>query len=510
MDTSLSSESSETHVSEESPVPVTDLKALEKLRVDTNERPEPARNVFLPGDATDGLEYDPTAYDFLHRFTVSWPLLSIDPIVDGLGADRVEFPHQLVLLGGAQVDPDTAETGELTIFYLTDIYPTRFEEDQDMDPSVIQRTVDIPATINRVRSGTSFYNNCYPAGTASVAGLWTEDGVVSFINCAPLLKNLGVEPFGSTSYWHETTGFSTEVTPINLSTTTSLSTSKRSRRLNQRRNGPAAPLHKENPLCLAAFDNNGVEGYALACSPIHSLWLAGDVEGRIKAYQMRPDGSVAVDSSLKRFHKGSVEDLVFSRVGNACTGGCFLSCSSDGTIRIVDPRVADGAPLLINASKTDINVCDWSYADENLLVSGDEDGMICLWDVRQTSQTVQRLMYHKCPISSVRFSPNEPTVIAACSDDGTLSIWDIDVEQSDAPLQMDDFVPEAMRKVADLPPSLVFLHMGLEEPRELAFHPQITGSLIVTDLKGFQLFKPINLGHEYDDIEKDSDVELEE
>jgi hypothetical protein len=48
------------------------------------------------------LDYDPTAYDCLHRFALEWPCLSFDLLRDGLGAPRAAFPHTVFMVAGTQ------------------------------------------------------------------------------------------------------------------------------------------------------------------------------------------------------------------------------------------------------------------------------------------------------------------------------------------------------------------------------------------------------------------------
>jgi ribosome assembly protein RRB1 len=59
----------------------------------------------VDGDAADlELEYDPTAYDCLHRFQAEWPCLSLDLPRDALGGPRSAFPHELFVVAGTQAD----------------------------------------------------------------------------------------------------------------------------------------------------------------------------------------------------------------------------------------------------------------------------------------------------------------------------------------------------------------------------------------------------------------------
>ena len=48
------------------------------------------------------LDYDPTAYDCLHRFNLEWPCLSFDMVRDDLGGPRAAFPHTVFMVAGTQ------------------------------------------------------------------------------------------------------------------------------------------------------------------------------------------------------------------------------------------------------------------------------------------------------------------------------------------------------------------------------------------------------------------------
>lgn len=497
------------------------IEDLAKYKADFDvDAPELQREIYLPNAAkkqTDNqpkqLEYNPSTYDYLHRFTVVWPVLSLDPIADNFGINRSEFPHQLLLLGGCQVDKNFTEMGELVLYYFTDVSSTRFEEDNSFDPTFIQRKIDVPATVNRVRSGTTFYNNCYPAGSAAIAGLWTDDGVISFINCAPMLKSVGVGTFSSGEYWHASTGANItgagamQIPPIHTETNMPIGADKKYHKPKRAKGRNTLEAHLANPLCIYAADNNGVEGYALACNPIRSLWLAGDCQGYLRAFHMRPDGSVAVDTNRKRPHNDAIEDIVFAKTGALLENSCFATCGCDGMLIVHDPRTA-ASTYTFNVSSSDVNVCDWNFFNENLIVTGDDAGQLCLWDLRNTASPAGVFPYHSQSITSVKFSPNDPSLFAATSDDGVLSIWDHEIENEDVEIVgADTFTTETVSQINQLPKELLFLHMNLQEPKELAFHPQVSGAMFVTDANGIQLFKPINVGIEYDEIEKDSDVE---
>ena len=129
------------------------------------------------------------------------------------------------------------------------------------------------------------------------------------------------------------------------------------------------------------------------------------------------------------------------------------------------------------ASSTDVNVISWNKLTPSLLVSGDDEGVLRVWDMRSVSQQasatgskpiinqtsgaifvaqptpVAQLVYHKHPITSVEWHPNESSIFAATVDDNQTTIWDLSIEP-DAEQQRQELNEEI-----DLPPQVLFAHM---------------------------------------------------
>ena len=86
--------------------------------------------------------------------------------------------------------------------------------------------------------------------------------------------------------------------------------------------------------------------------------------------------------------------------------------------------------MLIKAHDKDVNVCDWSRSTTNLIVTGSDDCTVKVWDLRKQkmknkSEELICFKWHTEPITSIKFQPNEESMIAVASEDNSISIWDM-------------------------------------------------------------------------------------
>lgn len=105
-----------------------------------------------------------------------------------------------------------------------------------------------------------------------------------------------------------------------------------------------------------------------------------------------------------------------------------------------------------------------------------------MWDLRTfgaaASEPVAHFRYHRHAITSIEWHPTDESVLGVASEDDSVSLWDISVED------------EAAEEGLDVPPQLLFVHQGQKSIKELHFHPQLPGVVMTTALDGFNVFKP--------------------
>lgn len=138
----------------------------------------------------------------------------------------------------------------------------------------------------------------------------------------------------------------------------------------------------------------------------------------------------------------------------------------------------------------DINVISWNCKESHFLVSGGDDGLVCVWDLRQFSASNTRALaifkQHTAPVTTVEWHPQEGTVFASGGADDQIAQWDLSIE-TDQSEEIED------SELKELPPQLLFIHQGQTDIKELHWHPQCPGTVISTAHSGFNVFRTISV-----------------
>ena len=429
----------------------------------------PGRSTLEPGQT---LTPDPSTYEMLHVMSTTWPCLSFDVVRDNLGSQRKNYPRTLYAVAGTQAETARSKENELLVFKLSSLSKmdrgnqTDSESDSEDDddegtsePVLESRSIPLPSTTNRIRSFQPSPSNTDPSQipqTLTAASL--ENGQILIHDVTPYLHALS------------TPGFT-----INPSASKPLSTLR---------------MHK-------------TEGYALdwASTSLHPMGrlLSGDNSGQIFDTKRTEGGGWATDSRPLVGHTAPVEELQWSPNEK----NVFASASSDGTVKVWDIRSKSRkAAVDIKISNTDINVMSWSQQTSHLLATGADDGEWAVWDLRQWKPQegnaptkkpapVAMFKFHKAPITSIEWHPTDDSVVGVACADNTATLWDLAVELDD-----EEYGKEAGLGLGEgkekVPPQLLFIH-HVEDCKELHWHPQMPGTVMVTGGSGFGVFKTISV-----------------
>jgi len=423
--------------------------------------PKPESSVFIPGraniDEDEELVVDESAYVMLHQATTGDPCLSFEILQDDQGR-REKPPYSSYLVGGTQ-----SEAGHFNYILLMKMYnmhktqkkekPKDKESDDEEDdesseeeemsdeesehksPQLRQTYIKHNGCVNRIKTTT--------VNDHVLAASWSELGSVSIHDVTQHLKALdGPDDLKEFETKHS------------------------------------------NTVPVFTFSGHQIEGYALCWSKLDKgRMLSGDCNKNIFLWQPT-DSSWVVAEKPFIGHTASVEDIKWSPKEN----NVFMSCSVDKSLRVWDARANPNSACKLIAKEAhmrDINVIDWSE-HEPLIISGGDDGLIKIWDLRKFTSGVEVAVFehHKGPITSVEWNPIDSSVFVASASDDQISIWDVAVERDEG---------TELAEEPDVPPQLLFMHLGQKDIKEVHWHPQIPGLIMSTAQSGFNVFKTISV-----------------
>ncbi|CAD7935700.1 unnamed protein product [Amoebophrya sp. A120] len=426
--------------------------------------------VFRPGQdelaEDEELQYDPNAYQMLHKLNTEWPCLSFDIVQDTLGGARREFPHTCTVVAGSQAQNEKDNC--IYVMKWSNLCEQQDESDSDDDsgsesedeaksePKFACRKVQhVGGTVNRIKA--------MPGAAQGIVATWAENGRVNMWNLAEEFVAVGQEQSSSST----------------------------------------SEMVVKKPIFQSSPSDHKTEGYAMAWNwHKPGEFVSADNDGVLRFWKPREGGWSIDPSSFIGHKKGTaIEDLQFKRKGNGCET-VFASCGGDGTVQIYDVRQGKKKSVISlqhseDGSGYDVNVLDWNPLQGDIIASGADDGSIKVFDIRHATPNAaaaengdQALMaefdYHRNAITAIHWHPLDEASLCVASCDQTLSLWDMAVELDEEALKE---MHENVEGAEDFPPQLLFLHQGQQDVREAMWHPQIPGMVISTAVDGFNCFK---------------------
>lgn len=104
-----------------------------------------------------------------------------------------------------------------------------------------------------------------------------------------------------------------------------------------------------------------------------------------------------------------------------------LSVNSSGQLKIFDLRQTDDDParsLSVTGEQVPLHCVAKHPTQNHIVATGGQDGMLCIWDLRQDKFPVTLLEAHSSPMWEVKFHPISPDHLFTCSEDGSVWHWD--------------------------------------------------------------------------------------
>ncbi|CAH00101.1 Msi1p [Kluyveromyces lactis] len=113
----------------------------------------------------------------------------------------------------------------------------------------------------------------------------------------------------------------------------------------------------------------------------------------------------------------------------------LASCGESNVIGLIDIRQDTKMDTLHRTTHTDgINAIEFNYKNDMILCTGDSQGQLKIWDIRDFKEPIKEWEHgDQDPISAIQWNPQIPQILAtADQQSGLVKIWDASGEQEDS------------------------------------------------------------------------------
>ncbi|KAF8892233.1 WD40-repeat-containing domain protein [Infundibulicybe gibba] len=180
----------------------------------------------------------------------------------------------------------------------------------------------------------------------------------------------------------------------------------------------------------AILQTPGFAHYALAWSPFHTTRIAlasaanfglvGNGRLHLISLLQNPAGAPALKLDKQYDTQDGLYDVAWSEIHE----NQLVTASGDGSIKLWDVMLNDLPIRAWSEHTREVFSIDWSNIKKDTFASASWDGCTKLWTPDRPRSVVTLQAHHSCVYQAL-FSPHQPDIIATCSTDGTLKIFDI-------------------------------------------------------------------------------------
>jgi peroxin-7 len=181
------------------------------------------------------------------------------------------------------------------------------------------------------------------------------------------------------------------------------------------------------PLVL---QTSGFAHYALAWSPFHTNRLAlasaanfglvGNGRLHLVAVAPGPSGLPGLNLDKQFDTQDGLYDVAWSEIHE----NQLVTASGDGSIRLWDVTLNELPVRSWQEHSREVFSVDWSNIKKDTFISSSWDGGVKIWTPDRPRSLMTLQAHHACAYQAL-FSPHQPDVVATCSTDGSLKIFDL-------------------------------------------------------------------------------------
>lgn len=105
----------------------------------------------------------------------------------------------------------------------------------------------------------------------------------------------------------------------------------------------------------------------------------------------------------------------------------ILTVNSIGQLKLWDLRQQGNSPsqiLFLSGDRVPFHCVARHPNQQHIVATGGQDGMLCVWDVRQGNAPFSLMEAHSAEMWEVHFHPTNPDHLFTCSEDGSLLHWE--------------------------------------------------------------------------------------
>ncbi|KAI0675812.1 WD40 repeat-like protein [Trametes maxima] len=180
----------------------------------------------------------------------------------------------------------------------------------------------------------------------------------------------------------------------------------------------------------AVLHTPGFPHYGLAWSPFHSnrIALASSANyglvgnGRLHLASLGPGPGGVPALTLDKFYE--TQDGLYDVAWSEIHENQLVSASGDGSLKLWDVMINDLPIRAWHEHTREVFSVDWSNISKDQFISSSWDGTVKLW-TPERPRSITTIHAHPSCVYQALFSPHQPDVIATCSTDGTLKLFDL-------------------------------------------------------------------------------------